>query len=160
MRQTSRKRNQIWLAWSAVVLCIAVIGLFSTDAFSSDETSHFFRDLLLWLSPDIHWRTARAINLLARKAAHFIEYAVLALLACRAIWISFETSLGRIAALALVLVLFVATADETHQAFAPTRGGSPWDVALDVSGGLAAIAVFLAFRRVSRRGDAAARPQG
>ena len=61
--------------------------------------------------------------------------------------------------LALLLVLFVATTDEIHQGFAPTRGGSPWDVALDVSGGLASIFLFLVYRRISR-GDAAPPPQG
>ena len=67
---------------------------------------------------------------------------------------------GRIAALALALVLIVATADETHQIFAVTRGGSPWDVALDVSGGLAAILLFLVVRRASRSDGTAPTPQG
>jgi len=115
--------------------------------------------MLNWLWPDLHPNTARSIGVWTRKFAHFFEYGVLALLACRAIWLSIETSLGRIAALALLLVLFVATADETHQLFAPTRGGSPWDVALDLSGGLAAIFAFLVYRRVSR-GDAAPTPRG
>ena len=160
MRRASSTRRQVWLAWTAVALCIAVIGSFSTNSFASDETSQFFRPLLRWLWPDLHWRTMHTINLWVRKAAHFAEYAVLAILACRAILISFATSLGRIAALALLLVLFVATADETHQAFTPSRGGSPWDVALDLSGGLAAIFLFLTVRRVSRGGGAATRPPG
>ncbi len=159
MKRSSSTRKQLWLAWSAVVLSILVIATFSTDAFSSDQTSQFFRPFLRWLWPDIHWRTLRTISVWTRKLAHFFEYAVLALLACRAIWLSIETSLGRIAALALALVLFVATADETHQVFAPKRGGSAWDVALDMSGGIASIFVFLLYRRVSR-GDEAPTPQG
>lgn len=156
MRRAASTLSQICFAWFAVALCIAVIASFSTDSFSHNETSSFFRPLLRWLWPDLDWRTAQAINNWTRKAAHFVEYAVLALLACRAIWLSIETSLGRIAALAWVLVLFVATADETHQAYEPTRGGSPWDVALDVTGGLAAIILFLAIRRFSRGAGAAA----
>ena len=148
------------LAWLAVVLCIAAIFLFSTDSFSSDGTSGFLRPLIRWLWPDLDWRTAHAINLWVRKTAHFAEYALLALLACRAIWISFETSLGRLAALALALVLVTATADETHQAFTLTRAGSPWDVALDLCGGLAAILVFLAVRRLPGNTSQAAPPQG
>jgi len=159
VKRKSSARGQAWLAWSAVFLCILAIGTFSTDAFSSDQTSHFFRPFLKWLWPDLHWRTLQSISTWTRKFAHFFEYAVLALLACRAIWLSIETSLGRIAALALVLVFFVATVDEAHQVFAPTRGGSPWDVALDMSGGIAAIFAFLLYRRVSR-GDEAPTPQG
>ena len=160
MKRAGSTQRQIWLAWAAVALCIAVIASFSTASFSSSETSSFFGSLLRWLWPDLDWRTAHAINTWARKSAHFVEYAVLAFLACRAIWLSIETSLGRIAALAWVLVLFVATADETHQAFEPTRGGSPWDVALDVSGGLAAVFLFVAIRRFSRGTGTAERPLG
>ena len=160
MKRASSTQSQVWLAWAAVALCIAVIAWFSTDSFASSETSRFFRPLLRWLWPDIDWRTAHTINTWTRKTAHFVEYAALALFACRAIWLSIETSLGRIAALAWILVLFVAAADETHQAFTPTRGGSPWDVALDVSGGLAAVFLFLAIRRFSQGAGAAARRSG
>ena len=150
MKRKSSTRGQVWLAWSAVVLCILVIGMFSTDSFSSDQTSRFIQPILNWLWPDLHWRTVHSIGVGVRKFAHLFEYGVLSLLACRAIWLSIETSLGRIAALAWVLVLFVATADETHQVFAPKRGGSTWDVVLDMAGGLASIFLFLVYRRVSR----------
>ncbi len=148
------------LAWLAVGLCIAVIFFFSTDSFSSDGTSSFFRPLIRWLWPDLDWRAAHAINVWVRKAAHFGEYALLALLACRAIWISLETSLGRLAALALALVLLIATADETHQAFTVNRGGSPWDIALDLCGGLAAVLAFLAVRHLPRNTSVASPPEG
>ena len=149
-RAASASRGSAVLAWCAVVACIAMIFAFSTDAFSSQETSGFLRTLMRWLWPDLDWRTAHSINRWIRKTAHFTEYALLALLACRAIWLSSETTLGRVALLALTLVLVTATVDETHQAFAPTRGGSPWDVALDLCGGMAAVLLFLAARRVPR----------
>jgi VanZ family protein len=43
---------------------------------------------------------------------------------------------------------FVATMDEWHQSYIPSRTGTPWDVLLDSAAGLAALALaYLALRR-------------
>ena len=48
---------------------------------SSPNTSRIIRPLLLWLFPDISEASLAYLHILVRKAAHFTEYAVLALLA-------------------------------------------------------------------------------
>lgn len=150
-------RTRIVLAWLAVAMCVAAIWTLSSDGFSSHETGRLLRPLLQWFWPDISPRMLWAAHVWVRKSAHVLEYAALALLACRAIWLTFETSLGRIAGLALALVLFVAAVDESRQGTMSSRSGSPRDVALDFTGGLAAVGLFLAFRRSPRSGATAPR---
>lgn len=144
------------LAWLAVAIWTAVIGTSSGQGFSSSSTSRFVGPLLRWLFPEIGEETLEAVHFLVRKSAHAAEYGVLALLASRALRISFAVSASGIAGLALGLVLAVACLDETHQAFTPPRTGSPWDVALDLCGAAAALAVLEAIRRISRAGAGAA----
>ena len=54
----------------------------------------------------------------------------------------------RSAALALGITLLTAALDEWHQRFDPSRTGTPWDVALDVTGGICFLLIALfALRR-------------
>ena len=84
-----------------------------------------------------------------RKAAHMVEYGVLALLT----WRAARQDLARLpsSALALGLVLVIAIGDEARQAGLAVRSGSPRDVALDVAGGCLALALLLALRALRRR---------
>ena len=78
------------------------------------------------------------LELLVRKAAHMTEYAILALLACRALRLSGARRplLG-----ALLLCAVYAATDEFHQSFVGGRGPSPVDVMIDTAG--AALALLL-----------------
>jgi VanZ family protein len=50
---------------------------------------------------------------------------------------------------ALFIVTSLATADEARQAFSPVRTGSPYDILIDVTGGLLAVlGLFLISRRI------------
>ena len=126
----------------------------SSASFSASNTSRIIRPLLLWLFPDISEASLAHVHLLVRKAAHFAEYAVLALLAARAFGTSRREKLRRrwwLAAFALVAC--VALADEYHQSFLPSRTGTIYDSLLDMTGGacaLACVALWLGARR--RRG--------
>ena len=44
--------GKVLRAWLAVLLCIAVIGMFSGEGFSAASTSGLFTKLLRWLDPD------------------------------------------------------------------------------------------------------------
>ena len=84
---------------------------------------------------DISEERLTLIHFIVRKAAHFTEYAVLALLAARAFLGSSREMLRRrwfLASLALVVVY--ALSDEYHQRFVPTRTGSVYDSLIDISG--------------------------
>lgn len=143
MRQDQRK----WLWWLAVGLWIGVVFGFSGDGFSADSTSRFIEPLVRWLFPELGAAQRTWIHAAVRKAAHAIEYAMLAALAYRALRES--SSPLRATIFALTLVVAVAVADETRQRFEPSRTGSAVDVSIDVAGGVAALLLLGAVRRFS-----------
>ena len=142
MRQEHRK----WLWWGAVALWVAVVLGFSSDRFSAESTSRFLAPLVRWIFPAITAETQQLLQFLVRKGAHAFEYAVLAALAYRALRESSPP--WRSAGFSLALVVAVAVADETHQAFAAARTGSAIDVSLDMAGGAAALLLLIGIRRL------------
>ena len=134
------------VAWACFVLFA------SSSSFSASNTSRIIRPLLLWLFPDITEASLAYAHFLVRKAAHFSEYAVLALLAARAFLSSSRPALrGRWAAAAISLVAACALLDEYHQTFVPARGGSVYDSMIDVAGGAVALASVALWRRRRQR---------
>jgi VanZ family protein len=144
MRQERRK----WLWWLAVGLWIAVVLGLSSDPFSAESTSRLIGPLLRWLFPSLGAETQQLLHYYVRKGAHAFEYAVLAALAYRALRES--SGAWRSAGFALALVIAVAVADETHQAFAAARSGSAIDVSIDVAGGATALLLLAGIRRLTR----------
>lgn len=134
-------------AWAAVVGWTLLISAFSGDAFSADSTSRFIGPLLRWLFPDALPESLARLHFAVRKGGHAFEYGALAVLSFRALRLSAYLSPVRAIALVLGLVLAVASADETHQAIAGSRTGSPWDVALDLAGGAVALLLLAALLR-------------
>jgi VanZ family protein len=123
------------VAWACFVLFA------SSSNFSASNTSRILRPLLLWLFPDISEPSLALAHFFVRKAAHFAEYALLALLAARAFRTSSRASLARRWWLAsFILVASVALVDEYHQSFVPTRTGTFYDSLLDMAGGATALA--------------------
>jgi VanZ family protein len=137
-KKPETKRRREWLTlYAPLLLWIGVIFLLSSSQGASGRTSLIIRPLLEFLFPSAPEQTLVFYHGLIRKGAHFTEYAVLGLLACRAF-----RSLRQFVLLALGLVLLVASLDEFNQSFNPLRTGSPWDVAIDVSGGVLAILFY------------------
>ena len=123
------------VAWACFVLFA------SSASFSASNTSRIIRPLLLWLFPDISEETLAYVHFLVRKAAHFSEYALLALLAARAFRTSHKQKLKELWWLAaFALVACVALVDEYHQSFLPSRTGTIYDSLLDMTGGATALA--------------------
>lgn len=152
----SARRGRLWrygplFAWACFVLFA------SSASFSASNTSRIIRPLLLWLFPDISEASLAYAHFFVRKAAHFTEYAVLALLAARAFRTSSRAVLSRRWWLAsFILIATVALVDEYHQSFVPTRTGTVYDSLLDMAGGataLAGAALWLA-RREGKSADA------
>jgi VanZ family protein len=149
-QKQSRRAGRLWryaplLAWAAFVL-------FASSAnFSASNTSRIIRPVLVWLFPKISEASIQQVHFFVRKAAHFTEYALLALLAARAFRTSSLSALRRSWWLAsFALVAAVALTDEYHQSFLPSRTGTIYDSLLDMTGGavaLACLALWLATRR-------------
>ena len=117
-----------------------VIWILGGDYFSLAKTSHTISPWLDWLIGDLSPRTRLRIFLAIRKSAHFVEYAILAILTFRAALLAApRNQLATAAWSALFLVATLATADEWRQAFSSARTGSPYDVLIDITGGAIAI---------------------
>jgi VanZ family protein len=134
-------------AWLAVAACSALILVFSGDDFSAGATSKILRPLLRWLFPQLDAAAIHELHMAVRKTAHVVEYALLGLLAFRALRLSPASPLARAVALGLGLVLAVAAADELRQAALDTRTGSIADVGLDLAGGALGVGLLLAAQR-------------
>lgn len=119
--------------WGPPLVLMAVI--FALSAMPSDSTDH------------------GPLVFLARKTAHFLEYALLLALWWRALHRRVAGQGAQVLAFAIT-VAYAAT-DEFHQTFVNGRVGTPRDVALDAAGAAVAGAV-IHWRRKSRRPAVAA----
>ena len=145
--------------YGPVVAWVCFIFFASTASFSADNTSRIIRPLLLWLSPGISEASINEVHFLVRKAAHFTEYAVLALLAARAFRSSPRRALSAWWWLAsFAVVACVALSDEYHQSFVPSRTASLYDSLIDMAGGAAALACAALWLALRRRKSAAPEP--
>ena len=151
---SARWGRRIW-RYGPLALWMAFIFYASTNSFSASNTSGIVRTLLLWLFPDTSEAGVTTAHVFVRKAAHFTEYAVLALLAARAFITSTRPWLSRRwFAFALLLVVLYALGDEFHQSFVPTRTGSIYDSLIDITGGFVALVCYGLKRRVGGGAEA------
>jgi hypothetical protein len=147
------------VAWLLVAACIAMILGLGSAEFGARGNSRYLFPLLRWLFPDLSVRAYLDLAYWLREGAHAAEYALLGLLAFRAMLLSVESVLARIALLSLGVAATVAVMDEVRQSMLPERTGSVWDIALDVSGALAAIGFALWLNRRAQA-TAATRSEG
>lgn len=145
-------RSRVW-RYGPLLVWMVLIFLFSTGGLSASNTSRIIRPVLLWLFPEISEERLALVHFIVRKAAHFTEYAVLALLAARAFLGSSRDVLRRRWFLSsLILVTVYALSDEYHQRFVPTRTGSVYDSLIDISGGLTALLLLFTIRHKRKQG--------
>jgi|ERR1017187_34277 VanZ family protein len=128
--------------WAPVVIAIAVICVESTDTFSAQNTSSWLRPILQHLFGAMSDNTWDSFHHYLRKSGHFVGYGTVGFTFLRA-WLH---TLGRHGPTSLrsrrlessVLAVFstaiVASGDEFHQTFLPSRTGTPIDVLLDTAG--------------------------
>ena len=141
-------RHEVLKAWIAAVLWLIVIAIESSALLSAHNTSRFLYPLLHFLF-NLDWEHFQDWHFYMRKGGHVVGYAILSILLFRA-WratlasMSFTTWTLRWATLALLGTAIVASLDEWHQSFIPSRTGRWQDVVLDTCAGLAAqLAIFL-----------------
>lgn len=139
------------MLWTAVIL-----GL-SSDLFSSRHSGEWLGEIIATIvGHPLPPRQFNVIHFLVRKAAHLTEYFILGALLFRSVRGDAGGWRARWAVIAVLLAACVASADEWHQMFIPSRTPSPGDVLLDSVG--AVIAQWVAWSR-SRAVSQAPRPR-
>jgi VanZ family protein len=139
------------LYWLPPLLWMSVIFIFSTDIFAGENTGSTLWAIASFVYPAVTREEFGLIHFYIRKAAHFTEYAVLALLLFRAFrsgaierW-RWSWTIG-----SLLVVVVYALLDEYHQTFTGRRTGAVYDSLIDISGGVVCLfLIWLARRRRS-----------
>ena len=141
-------RHHILKAWIAAILWLIVIAIESSAYLSAHNTSRILYPLLHFLfglnhASFEHW------HFYIRKGGHVFGYGLLSILLFRA-WRETLPVAGnakwtfRWASIAVLCTALVASLDEWHQSFLPSRTGRWEDVVLDTCAGIGAqILVFL-----------------
>ena len=148
---SSYRSFRFWVyAWLPVLLGMIAIAFESTDMLASENTSHPIRwlyQLLLGPISDARWEL---VHHYIRKSGHFVGYGMIGLAWLRAWWMTLPRSgFLKDFVLALLGTAAIASADEFHQSFLPSRTGSPWDVLLDCFGAFTMqLLLFIYFRLV------------
>lgn len=125
--------------WLPPALWTAVILLASSDLFSAAHTGSILEDVITAvLGHPLSRERFDLLHLLIRKSAHVTEYGILGALLFRAIRNERTGWRGRWAILAVAITMAIASVDEWHQTFVPSRTASPVDVAIDTAGAAAA----------------------
>ena len=132
-------RRKIILTWLAVVTWAAIIWGLGGEDFANESTSRFIRPLLEWLFPNLSAGGLDLTHFVIRKGFHAFEYGLLALLALRALLLTWPLSWARAGTVAVSIALALALADEGRQATSETRGGNWTDVLLDLAGASATV---------------------
>lgn len=140
----SKRRRVLLSAWIPAAICVILIAISSSDAFSAGNTSSVLRPLVEDLFGPIANHTWKTLLFDIRKTCHFIGYGVVSVVFFRAWRMTFRLSRAysavtaslRAAAIALLSTLVLSSADEFHQSFLPKRTGSPFDVLLDMCGAI------------------------
>jgi len=153
-RLNSHRRNLL-KAWIAAILWLIVIAIESTAMLSSGNTGRILYPLLHYLF-GMDWEHFEYWHFFIRKGGHVVGYSILSVLAFRA-WRETFPALGnslwtvRWASIAVLMTAFVASLDEWHQSFIPSRTGRWQDVVLDTCAGIATqFLVFLWLRSFAK----------
>jgi VanZ family protein len=124
--------------WLPVIAWAIMISLFSTHAFTADNTGHIIIPILHWIFPHASQHALEQMHFFIRKSGHFTEYFVFSLLILRGIRAGRKENHLAWAAVALLAVALYASLDEFHQRFVPGRTAAVSDVLLDTTGGAVA----------------------
>jgi len=150
----TRDRHHVLKAWIALILWLIVIAIESTTYLSSQGTSRFLFPVLHFLF-GIDYGTFEPYHFLIRKTGHVFGYGLLSILLFRAWRETLPSPAGakwtlRWANIAVLGTFLVASLDEWHQSYLPTRTGTVHDVILDTCAGIAAqLAIFVIYHRAA-----------
>ncbi len=141
------QRNNLLKAWLAAILWLIVIAIESTAYLSAHNTSRILYPIFHYLF-GMDWVRFEFWHFYIRKGGHVVGYAILSILLFRA-WRATLPSVRNVgwtfrwSAIAVLGTAVVASLDEWHQSFIPSRTGRWQDVVLDTSAGIAAQILIL-----------------
>jgi VanZ family protein len=146
LKGSANPRSIVWKAWLAALLWLGLIAFESTNTLSAEKTGRILYPLLhflLGLDP-VRFLTWHFV---LRKTGHVVGYAILSLLLFRAwkatILVSGTPRWSIVwARIAFTMTALVASLDQWHQTFLPSRTGTIRDVVLDGTAALAAQILF------------------
>jgi VanZ family protein len=128
------------MAWIAAILWLIVIAIESTALLSAHNTSRILYPVLHFLF-GMDWDRFEIWHFYIRKSGHVVGYAILSVLLFRA-WRATLPAMSntkwtpRWATIAILGTALVASLDEWHQSFIPSRTGRWQDVVLDTCAGI------------------------
>ncbi len=144
----SSDRHELLKAWIAAILWLIVIAIESTAMLSASNTSRILYPLLHFLF-GMDWQHFKFWHFYIRKGGHVVGYAILSILLFRAWRVTLPAMSNakwtpRWATIAILGTALVASLDEWHQSFIPSRTGAVSDVVLDTCAGIGAqLLIFL-----------------
>jgi VanZ family protein len=147
-------RPNLVRAWWPALVWMVLIAFESTDFFSAEHTGSMLYALLTRLFGQIDFYKFLVFHHYLRKTGHVVGYGILSVLLLRgwrATLVRDHAWWWRPAWLAWLGTAFVASMDEWHQSYIPSRTGSIWDVALDSVAGLGFLLVAYFWLRRSER---------
>ncbi|MFZ0801110.1 MAG: VanZ family protein [Terriglobales bacterium] len=142
-------QRHILKLWFAAGLWLAVIAIESTTYLSSEYTGRFLYPILHYLL-GLDWKRFAIWHHYIRKTGHFVGYFVLSVLLFRAWKATLKLPALwalRWSGIAFFMSALVASMDEWHQTYLPSRTGAISDVMLDSSAALTAQIVIFLFLR-------------
>jgi VanZ family protein len=162
-REGSRP-EPLWKAWLAAGLWLTLIVIESSAVFSSENTGRLLYPILHFLFgvdpfEFLHW------HFYLRKSGHVIGYAILSILLFRAWRVTIPVPVRPRwsivwARIAFFMTALVASLDEWHQSYLPSRTGNVRDVLLDSTAALGAqILLFLVLKGWQGSGTAISKEQ-
>jgi VanZ family protein len=149
-------RHEVLKAWIAAILWLIVIAIESTTYLSAHNTSRILYPILRFLF-GMDWIRFEHWHFYIRKTGHVIGYVTLSFLLFRAWRVTLPVMSSarwtlRWATIAILGTALVASLDEWHQSFIPSRTGAVSDVVLDTCAGIAAqILVFLWLKKLEKK---------
>jgi VanZ family protein len=148
------QQKDILKGWLAAVLWLVIIAIESTSYLSAEETSRFLYPIFHFLL-GMDWQRFLVWHHYIRKTGHFVGYFILSVLLFRAWKATLKLPAAwalRWSAIAFFMSALVASLDEWHQTYLPSRTGAISDVILDSSAALTAqIMIFLYLRAAAAK---------
>ncbi|HEX3471365.1 MAG TPA: VanZ family protein [Silvibacterium sp.] len=146
------------LHWAPAALAVAMIMGESTATMSADNTSHWLLPFWVHFFGSISNARWAEVHHLIRKTGHMVGYGMVSVCFFYGWRSSLSTAVDkarsvwrRAGVLAVLSTLVVASADEIHQSFLPSRTGTPVDVGIDLCGAIAAQLLILAIVSLTAR---------
>ena len=171
-------RQSLLRNWWPVVFWLGVIFTESTDMASAKNTDGLLYTVMSFVAPRMEHASIDVLNEVLRKTGHFLGYAILSVLVFIALkntnrdrlrrlvsrpWGIYLRDLWRLewSFVAVMTTIGMATYDEIHQSFIPSRTGRWQDVILDTCGAVVMqiVVYLLATRAINKRTTATPRTE-